>query len=187
MKRIGLIFTLFIVAFLFTQCSDDCDGGGCCGGSSGPAKEITGMTGFYTEFYGDSTSPTLLISADYTYASSNTHFYFINAAVACSPLIPISDFGPWVDSIKVNSIPSYNHIPLEKQIEITNMDYKKFLVSDFNEFLERDLKVESYGSETVRLLEKPTQSDSFTFSFYYYKDGAIIDSSFTQKFYISNE
>jgi hypothetical protein len=187
MKRFGLILTLFFIAFLFTQCSDDCYGGGCCGGSSGPAKEIMGMTGFYTEFYGDSASPTLLISADYTYASSNAPFYFINSAVACTPLIPISDFGPWVDSIKVNSTPSYNPTPLEKQIEITNTDYKKFLLSDFNEFLERDLNVESYGSETLKLIEKPTQSDSFTFSFYYYKDGAIIDSSFTQKFYISNE
>ena len=77
MKGLGLILTLFTITVLFTQCRyDDTCGGG---DSSSPKKEITGMTGFYTEFFGDSMSPTILISADYSYAISKPHFNFINS------------------------------------------------------------------------------------------------------------
>jgi hypothetical protein len=148
MSHFVFILFLFVLVLVFTQCKDECeDYTGCgCEGSSGPTRQIVGITNFQTKFSGNATAPNIGLGSEYTYALSKPRFSLINSAFACSSGVSLSDF---------------------------------------NQFIERDFEVESYSTETLKLLEKPTQSHSFTFSFYYYKDDVLIDSSFTQKFYIS--
>jgi len=188
MKRFGLIITLFIVAFLLTQCRDECeDYTGCgCGGSSS-SLSIVGLTDFDTRFNSYDGNPEIALFADHVYATRQESYSIFNTAYACQPGLYLIDLGQWIDSIHVNSNPVYNSDKLVNQLKTKHLEADNFTLDEFNSYERRDLVNNVYSTVTFELTSKPTQSDSFTFSFYYFKDGAIIDSSFTQKYYISNE
>ena len=187
MKRIGLSLTLFTVAFLFTQCKDECeDYTGCgCGGSSS-SLSIVGLTDFDTRFNSYDGNPEIALFADHVYAARQESFSLFNTAYACQPGLYLIDLGQWIDSIQVSSIPIYNSDELVNQLKTKHLEADNFTLDEFNSFERRDLTNNINSTIMFEIASKPTQSDSFTFSFYYYKDGAIIDSSSTQKYYISN-
>jgi hypothetical protein len=186
MNRIGLIVTLFFIAFVFTQCRDDeCPGCDCTGGVY--MDEAIGFSSISTEFVGDSLEPNILLKPAFLFAQHRIKgFQLIPSAYACQPSPVITPLNNLVDSIKVVSTPNYNNLKLEALLTYAPSYRETATIEQYNNSINRDL---NYSGEDIYfgIQEKPTQSDSFTFSFYYYKDGAIIDSSFTQKFYISNE
>ena len=184
MKRIGLISTLFFIAFVFTQCgSDDCRRGG-PGTISEPSP--TGLSILSSQFLGESTIPYIGVEIEYLFAQNNSQFSLINSAYACSTREIPGDYSisRLVDSISVVSVPRYNLELMDEQLLIYLPDGDYFMLNSFNDFQERGGQSSQNDYLEYSLLEKPTQSDSFTFAFYYYKDGTIIDSSFTQNFYI---
>ena len=182
MKRLGLIFTLFTIAFLFTQCRDDHDG--CTGGVY--ISDATGFTSIYTRFAGTSSEPSILFQPEFLFAKElSTKFGFIQSAYACAVSYGETPLNNLIDSIHVISKPEYSYKSLVELIEY-DVSYDEIgTIAGYNNSVYRDFKFSDGGSKYLWLNDKPTQSDSFTFSFYYYKDGAIIDSSFTQKYYIS--
>lgn len=186
MKRIGLIATLFAISLLFTQCKDECPECGCGGGIF--IEEAIGLLSTSTQFEGDSLSPRIIIFPEFLFAQSHKEsFSFITSAYACQASPVVTTFDNLVDSIQVESDPKYRDDRLASILEFEVSYNENATLGDYNEGLEREFSFTNLNPQYLFLTEKPTQSDSFTFSFYYYKDGAIIDSSFTQKFYISNE
>ena len=183
MKRIGLIVTLFFIAFVFTQCQDD------CGGSYSSPGRLIGISGIHTEARPlRSTPPSAHIDSfgiqmvvDFIFAQQEAKWSLINTAYACSPPPePRYDVSQYIDSIKVFSEPNYGSLS-----EITTLlSYEQSMdLSDYNSSQERAM-LESYGF--FHLKEKPIVAADYIFFFYYYKDGVITDSSFTQKYFISN-
>jgi hypothetical protein len=186
MKRIGLIATLFFIAFVFTQCQDDeCPECDCTGGEF--IYEAIGFSSISTEFVGDSLEPNILLEPAFLFAQHRIKgFQLIPSAYACQPSPVITPLNNLVDSIKVVSTPNYSNVKLEALLTYEPSYRETASIEQYNNSINRDLNY-SGGDIYFGIKEKPTQSDSFIFSFRYYKDGAIIDSSFTQKFYISNE
>lgn len=183
MKRFGFVLTLFVIAFLFTKCTNS------CGWGSGPGTEPSpiGFSSISSNFTGNSFLPTLEMQLEYRFAIKKPTFSIISSAYACDLAPGDFSLSSLIDSIKVVSKPLYNLIPLDQQLLLENNSRKNVKISDFNNFITRNSISSSTGNYILHLSSIPTQSDSFTFSFYYYKDGEIIDSSFTQKYYISNE
>jgi hypothetical protein len=105
---------------------------------------------------------------------------FLTSAVACSPLetYPRSIERSWLDSVIVTSMPVY--IPGKKMEELLFLQQKVETIGDYNTGITNNLEL----GNLLLLKEAPAASDSFTFGFYYYKNGVIIDSSFTQKHFI---
>ncbi len=186
MKRIGLIVTLFFIAFVFTQCRDEeCPGCDCTGGFY--LYEAIGFSSLSTEFVGDSLIPNILFRPAFLFAQHRKEgFQLIPSAYACQPSPEITPLDNLVDSIKVVSTPNYSNLKLEALLIYEPSYRETATIEEYNNSINRDL---NYSGEDIYfgIQEKPTQSDSYTFSFYYFKEGAIVDSSFTQKFYISNE
>lgn len=184
MKRIGLIATLFFIAFIFTQCRDD------CGDSYSSPGRLIGISGIHTETRPlRSNQPSSNIDSfgiqmvvDFLFAQQEAKWSLINTAYACSPPPrPRHDASQYIDSIKVFSEPNYGSLS-----EITPLlSYEQSMdLSDFNSSQEKGM-LEAYGF--FHLKQKPIVAKDYSFSFYYYKDGAIIDSSFTKKYFISNQ
>jgi hypothetical protein len=118
---------------------------------------------------------------DFIFAQQEAKWSLINTAYACSPPPePRYDVSQYIDSIKVFSEPNYGSLS-----EITTLlSYEQSMdLSDYNSSQERGM-LESYGFFYFK--EKPIVATDYTFLFYYYKDGVITDSSFTQKYFISN-
>lgn len=179
MKRFLLIFLLPIFIVLFIHCND-CP-------STSPSFKAVAVNSLRTEFvslYSEEPSSHLdsfriAMFADFIFATKPT-ISFINTAYACDPYLPSANIGEFVDSILVYSEPNYRSKPnLTSQVYIT----REYNLSDFNTAIIRTIN----SNDLWYLKEKPSQSDSFTFGFYYYKNGVIIDSTFTQKYYISNK
>jgi hypothetical protein len=176
---------LFSAGFFLTQCSDDCGRDG-----SYSQRNAVGISKFYTEIQSlDTDNPTtidsfgVLMSFELLYAKIYKNWFAINTAYACSPPpIPFYEISTFIDSIRVYAEPEYhNNAEITELLSFPETDR----LTDFNDFNDRSTFDAEPNKNLISLTEPPTQSDSFTFSFYYYKDGAIIDSSFTQKFYIS--
>lgn len=183
MNRIGLIVTLFFIAFVFTQCQDT------CGDSYSSPGRLIGISGIHTETRPlRSNQPSSHIDSfgiqmvvDFLFAQQETKWSLINTAYACSPPPePRYAVSQYIDSIKVFSEPNYGSLS-----EITTLlSYEQSMdLSDYNSSQEKGM-LEDYGF--FHLTQKPIIAADYSFSFYYYKDGVITDSSFTQKYFISN-
>ncbi|MEN8695670.1 MAG: hypothetical protein ABF317_00070 [Bacteroidia bacterium] len=185
MKRATLIIGLFLSGFLFTQCNDDC---GDFNYSKSPPIGIsqirtTTQALWDTEPTSNIDSFGIYMYVDFLFAKNITPCGFISTAYACSPPpTPIYDATEFIDSILVYSEPAYRFT--NDITALLNFENNTDLTS-FNDFTDRRI-LNDEGNGYFFLKEKPLQSDSFTFSFYYYNDGAIIDSSFTQKYFITN-
>jgi len=186
MNRLVFIVALLFIGLFFTQCGDD------CGDYNFTPRTTTGISDIQTE-----TQPIwgvepvagidsfgIFMRVDFSFAQQTPKWSFVTSAYACStPPTPFYDATQYIDSIVVFSEPNYGSssaitslLKFEQTTDLTS----------FNSFIDRRI-LNGEGSGYFFFKEKPTQSDSFTFSFYYYKDGAIIDSSSTQKYFISNE
>lgn len=184
MKRIGFVLTLFVIAFLFTQCKDGHDG--CTSGVY--ISEASGFTSIQTRFTGTSSNPSILFQPEFLFVKEDcSNFGFIQSAYACAVSYGETPLDNLVDSIQVISKPKYNNKGLVDLIEYYFSYNEIGTISEYNRALRRNFKFSTGDSKYLWLNEKPSQSDSFTFSFFYFKDGAIIDSSFTQKYFISGQ
>ncbi len=183
MSRLFFISLVLLAGFFFTQCQDD------CGGYYSSPGRLIGISGIQTQAKPlRSTPPSSHIDSfgiqmvvDFLFAQQEAKWSLINTAYACSPPPePRYDVSQYIDSIKVFSEPNYGSLS-----EITTLlSYEQSMdLSDYNSFQERAM-LESYGF--FYLKEKPIVATDYTFFFYYYKDGVITDSSFTQKYFISN-
>ena len=184
MNRLVFISVLFFIGFFLTQCSDD------CGPYSYSGSTTTGIENINTKIQSfSSNNPSanidsfgIYMTVDFLFASHIPEWSFISTAYACSPPpVPSNDATQYVDSILVFSEPDYN---VSSDITSILSFERRVDLPDYNQFENRNI-LGNLGSGYFYLKEPPTQSDSFTFSFYYYKDGAIIDSSSTQKYFIS--
>jgi len=187
MKRLIHISVLALLLSLFTHCcrfSSD----SCCGESFSTPDPPSGLSNMTTSFEGTGSSlPRIEMTAKYLYSRVDIGFSLISSAYACSPPSYATNFGAFVDSILVKSETVYTDDKLEDMLYFEAPQYgsrSPFSISDFNSGVSRNLSQEG-NIMYFQLVSKPIDSDFFTFSFYYYKDGAIIDSSFTQKYYIS--
>jgi hypothetical protein len=183
MSRLFFISLVLLAGFFFTQCQDD------CGSSYSSPGRLIGISGIQTQARPlRATQPSSHIDSfgiqmvvDFLFAQQESKWSLINTAYACSPPPePRYDVSQYIDSIKVFSEPNYGSLS-----EITTLlSYEQSMdLSDYNSFQERAM-LESYGF--FYLKEKPIVAADYTFFFYYYKDGVITDSSFTQKYFISN-
>jgi hypothetical protein len=107
-----------------------------------------------------------------------------NCAYACEPADIQTQLEWFVDSIHVFSEPSYS----SKEGELSSLINFSFAnsLADFNSGIKRDVPM-SWGSSNYWFLnQKPENSDSFSFKFYFYKNGQVLDSSEMQPFFIAN-
>ncbi|MDC0105783.1 hypothetical protein OAJ52_07390 [Bacteroidia bacterium] len=183
MKRIGLIATLFFIAFFFTQCSDD------CGSDVADSPRPIGVKSLRTEFvtlYSQEPNShidsfRIAVYSEFDYARLH-HFSFINAAYACTPAYySPPTLGEFIDSIKVYATSDYRG-----SNEVTSQIYfdGENSLSEFNAGIARQMETNYRTSSLWSLKNKPTSSDTFSFSFYYYSNGSIADSSKTQEYFI---
>lgn len=181
-----LIVALFSAGLFLTQCSDD------CGEYNYSHSTPIGLSSARTSIQSlslikpssDIDSFAIVMNFDFLYAKHNQKWSMLNTAYACSPPpVPSFDASPFIDSIRVFSDPTY-----VDQAEVTDLliHQKTTELTDFNNASNRTI-LDGQRQNFFFLNKPPTQSDSFSFSFYYYKDGAIIDSSFTQKHFISSQ
>lgn len=109
---------------------------------------------------------------------------FIPSAYACEPADVRSSLGTFIDSIHVYSEPSYSNQIFELSPYI-NFSFTHTL-ADYNIGTNRNMDL-SWGSANAWFFnQKPTTSDSFSFKFLFFKNGSIVDSSFTYPYFISN-
>jgi len=120
---------------------------------------------------------------DFLFAAQQKPWSLISGAYACSPAEPFYDATQFIDSILVYSSPNYT--VTSEITDILNFENATML-SEYNSGANRQI-FNGQGSGYFFFAEPPLQADSFVFSFYYYKDGVLIDSSFTQNYYISPE
>lgn len=184
MNRLLFISLVLLAGFFFTQCQDD------CGGSYYSPGRLIGISGIHTETRPlRSNQPSSHIDSfgiqmvvDFLFAQQEAKWSLINTAYACSPPPePRYDASQYIDSIKVFSEPNYGSLS-----EITTLlSYERSMdLSDFNSSQEKGV-LEDDGF--FHLTQKPVVAKDYSFSFYYYKDGVITDSSFTQKYFINND
>ena len=120
---------------------------------------------------------------DFLFAAQQRPWRLISGAYACSPAEPFYDATQFIDSILVYSSPNYT--ATHEITDILNFENSTTL-SDYNSGANRQI-FNGQGSGYFFFSEPPLHADSFAFSLYYFKDGVLIDSSFTQNHYISPE
>lgn len=183
MNRIILISAVFLSAFFFTQCSDECGSGFVDSPRPIGVKSI--RTEFATLYSQEPNSHIdsfrIAVYTEFDYARLH-HFSFINTAYACTPAYySPPTLGEVIDSIKVYATSDYRG-----SNEVTSQIYfnGENSLSEFNAGIARQMEP-SYGISSLwSLKNKPISSDTFSFSFYYYSNGSIADSSKTQKYFI---
>jgi hypothetical protein len=106
---------------------------------------------------------------------------FMSSAIACSPVEPYpSDISyRFVDSVEIMSDRVYKNT--RRVTDLLLVDYANTF-SNFNTELASSIPL---GTAFV-LKEEPNQSDTFTFTFYFYEDGQLLDSAITESFFIRN-
>jgi hypothetical protein len=155
-----------------------------------PAPAPTGVENFQMSIVNLYNAPSSNIDSirmglyvDFLYAKNN-FLSTNNCAYACQPADIQTQLEWFVDSIHAFSEPFYS----SKQSELSpliNFSFNNSL-ADFNRGIKRDIPV-NWGSTSYWFLnQKPENSDSFSFKFYFYKNGQVLDSSETQPFFISN-
>ncbi len=155
-----------------------------------PAPTPTGAENFRMSIFDLYNTPSsnidsvrMVLYVDFLYAKHNLPLAS-NSAYACEPADIKSQLEWFVDSIHVFSEPSYSANQSELSSHI-NFSFDNSL-ADFNMGIKRDIPM-SWGSSNYWFLnQKPENSDSFSFKFYFYKNGQILDSSATQPFFIAN-
>lgn len=187
MKRLLFVSILFLAGLLFTQCNDDCGGSNFTSSSSPKGiSEIHTTTQplWSIEPTANIDSFGIRVVVDFLFTKQEPTWHLINTAYACSPPpVPTFDATEYIDSILVLSEPAYSG-----SSDITSLlTFERTTdLADFNHFTDRRI-LNSGGSGYFFLKERPSMSDNYTFSFYYYKDGQVTDSSITLPYFIHNE
>lgn len=155
-----------------------------------PAPSPSGVENFHMSIFDLYNAPSsnidsirMVLYVDFLYAKHNLPSAS-NCAYACEPADIQTQLEWFVDSIHVFSEPSYS----PKQSELSSLINFSFdnSLADFNRGIKRDIPM-SWGSSNYWFLnQKPENSDSFSFKFYFYKNGQVLDSSATQPFFIRN-
>jgi hypothetical protein len=122
------------------------------------------------------------LSTEFSYAIQNK-FSWINEAYACEPAFYGVSLSPFIDSISVFSSAKYiEETYVTPYLQLSN----KTPLSDFNDGSYRYLEQQFGSGPILSFNQKPENSDSFSFKFYFYKNGQVLDSSATQPFFIAN-
>lgn len=165
-----------------------------CG--SGVHLNITGVSNFHTYFdnrfvadpqvSSNIDSMALYLNSEYAYSHLPKN-NLINSAFACDPVLPNAKMSDFIDSIIVKSSTVYRNpnLLVTDQIHYNiSTNLSTATLQDFNNGFNRNVLLGESGQVPFFLKQRPINSDSFQFSFSYWKNGIIIDSSKTQTVWI---